>query len=73
MMEYASVKLPIRLAEQIDEYIQKHPHEGYTTRVEVIRLALREFLKNNGGGSNSIENTAIPSPLKNNGDEKRDV
>jgi len=44
--EYGHVKIPIELIKQIDTYMTQHRHEGFTTRVEVIKTALREFFKN---------------------------
>lgn len=50
--EYGHVKIPIELINQIDLFMDKYKHHGFTTRVEVIKTALREFFKNNGGNKN---------------------
>ena len=44
--EYGHIKLPIEFIEQINVYMDQHKYEGFTTRVEVVKAALREFFKN---------------------------
>jgi len=44
--KYGHIKLPIEFYEQIDLYMEQHRLEGFTTRVEVVKAALREFFKN---------------------------
>lgn len=44
--KYNTIKLPIEIIYQVDRYMDSHKHEGFTTRVEVIKTALREFFKN---------------------------
>jgi hypothetical protein len=44
--EYGHIKLPIEFIEQINVYMEQHKPEGFTTRVEVVKTALREFFKN---------------------------
>ncbi len=46
---YTSVKLPSDLVKQIDDYKVKHKKDGFTSRQEIIRIALRQFFNNNGG------------------------
>jgi metal-responsive CopG/Arc/MetJ family transcriptional regulator len=44
-MNYGQVSLPDALLRKIDKYIKKHPEKGFTSRAEVIKSALREFLE----------------------------
>ena len=44
--KYGHIKLPIEFYDQIDLYMEQHRLEGFTTRVEVVKAALREFFKN---------------------------
>jgi len=44
--KYNTIKLPTEIIDQVDLYMIRHRHEGFTTRVEVIKTALREFFKN---------------------------
>ena len=61
--KYGHIKLPIEFYEQIDLYMEQHRLEGFTTRVEVVKAALREFFKNGSknyqppesGGERTIE------------------
>ena len=53
--EYGHVKIPIELIKQIDTYMKQHKHEGFTTRVEVIKTALREFFKNGNKNYQPLE------------------
>ncbi|MEM2202698.1 MAG: ribbon-helix-helix domain-containing protein [Nitrososphaerota archaeon] len=40
-----SVILPPELLKEVEEFIEKHKHKGYTRREEFIRQAIRFFLK----------------------------
>jgi len=40
-----SVILPPELLSEVEEFIEKHKHKGYTRREEFIRQAIRFFLK----------------------------
>lgn len=44
--KYNTIKLPIEIIYEVDRYMNSHKYEGFTTRVEVIKTALREFFKN---------------------------
>ena len=44
--KYNTIKLPIEVIYEVDRYMKSHKQDGFTTRVEVIRTALREFFKN---------------------------
>jgi metal-responsive CopG/Arc/MetJ family transcriptional regulator len=45
--EYTTVKIPNQLINEVDTYMNTHKEEGFTTRVELIKTALRAFLNNN--------------------------
>jgi len=40
-----SVILPTELLQEVEEFIEKHKHKGYTRKEEFIRQAIRFFLK----------------------------
>lgn len=50
-MEYTTIKLPNDLVTKIDAFIE-HSDDGYTSRTDVIKHAVREFFRehkfNNG-------------------------
>ena len=53
--EYGHIKLPIEFIEQINVYMEQHKYEGFTTRVEVVKAALREFFKNGSTNYQPLE------------------
>jgi len=44
MTEYATVRLPKELVDQIDSFLKKQSL-GYTSRAEIVKDALRSFLE----------------------------
>ena len=55
--KYTLVKIPIGLAEKIDECLKKHPE--YSNRSELIRTAIRDYINllNNCRDGNCIYNS----------------
>ena len=53
-MDYVTIKLPQNLITEIDNYISI-PSRGYTSRTDLVKDALRQFLKNNYGGEDASE------------------
>ncbi|OKY77484.1 MAG: Transcriptional regulator CopG/Arc/MetJ family [Candidatus Methanohalarchaeum thermophilum] len=41
--EYTTIKLPKKVADKIDKYIEENPAEGFSSRTELIKDALREY------------------------------
>lgn len=43
--EYTTIKIPMALAEMVDGFIEEHPE--YTSRTDVVKEALRNYLRDN--------------------------
>jgi len=57
---YSAMRLPERLMDQVQDYINENPQLGYTSKAEVVKTAIRKFLtdsKNNGDKGKDDENT----------------
>ena len=73
--EYVTIKIPRELLLQCENIVEKS-NLGFTSRTDVVKTAIRNFLiENNGGnggnGGNNIQNSHLST--KNNGDEKENV
>ena len=55
--DLTAIKIPTELVYKIDEYMETNKQEGYTTRSELVKSAIRDFLNNNG---NINKNTTNP-------------
>jgi len=44
MSKYTSISLPKKFTERIEEYIEKHPEEGYTSVADFIKEATRNHI-----------------------------
>lgn len=44
MSEYTSISLPKKFTKRIEEYIKKHPEEGYTGITDFIKEATRNHI-----------------------------
>ena len=54
--QWTTFKLPKPFVKTIDKFIEKHRHEGYNTRADVIKPALREFMANKNNNGNNGDN-----------------
>lgn len=50
--KWTTFKLPTPFVKTIDNFIEKHRHEGFNTRSDVIKVSIRQFIKENNGDSN---------------------
>lgn len=69
--KYNTIKLPTEIIYEVDRYMDTHKHEGFTTRVEVIKTALRNFLNNNSNKNYQPNDSEEKKMGISEGDEER--
>jgi len=69
--QYTALRLPTPLIDQVDHFMENKREHGFTTRAELIKQAIREFIdKYNGEGQHTQHNPISPKKTDNGETEK---
>ena len=73
--ELTAFRIPTPLVKQIETFKEEHKKEGYTTKAEVIRQAIREFIGKYNGGNNNYQHkqSQLSDQKQKEGENKKDV